>query len=148
MCQRSNYPYLQEEGGRYQGEFSSDGRWVAYHSDESGRYEVYIQSFHKPAGRLQVSTSGGAEPHWRRDGKELFFIGLDSSLMSAPVKIGETLEVGTPQKLFGTDILVDATDRQYAVTGAGQRFLLVTPLAGQTASPITVVLNWTAGLKK
>ena len=87
-----------------QGRLSPDGRWIAFASSDSGRFEVYVQNFPKPAGRWQVSTDGGLQPKWRSDGKELYYLGLDSRLMAAPVALGALAEVGKPAPLFATRV--------------------------------------------
>jgi hypothetical protein len=89
------------------GQFSPDGKWVAYQSNESGRAEVYVQSFPDPGAKVQISTNGGAQMRWRRDGKELFYIGLDGRLMAAPIRQGpgdRLLEAGDPVPLFATNV--------------------------------------------
>jgi serine/threonine protein kinase len=146
-------PFLQSDFEEVQGRFSPDGRYVAYASNESGRYEVYIRSFPDPTGKWQVSTQGGAEPTWRRDGRELFYIAADKKMMAVPVRSGSTLELGTPQALFESPsylagTVLSAWRKQYDVTADGQRFLLNVLVSEPPPSPITVVLNWTAGLKR
>jgi Tol biopolymer transport system component len=134
------------------GTFSPDGRWVAYMSDESGRYEVYVRPFVKNSelsagsarGEWQVSTSGGVYPRWRSDGKELYYIAPDGKLMAAPITVkGETLDPGTPAALFQTRILGGGADLgsgpQYDVSGDG-RFLINTVL--DEAASITLIQNW------
>ena len=124
--------------------FSSDGNWIAYVSDETGRNEVYVQPFHpgaKPGSRVTISTNGGSWPRWRRDGKELFYLALDSRLMAVPIRVapnGETIQPGPPVALFATH----TSDfwPVYVVSPDGQRFLLNTE--GTNNSPITVILNW------
>jgi serine/threonine protein kinase/Tol biopolymer transport system component len=136
------------------GQVSPDGRWVAYGSSESGRYEVYVRSFPTPGGKWQISKDGAASPRWRGDGKELFYYAADGQLMAVPIKAGETaLEVGTPTRLFAPRVLngpVAAVGfrAQYDVTRDGQRFLLNVPAEDAAPPSITVVVNWPAGLKK
>jgi Tol biopolymer transport system component len=135
--------------------FSPDGRWVAYHSDESGRGEVYVRPFVDPgtgggapklgAGRWQVSTAGGVFPVWRADGRELYFLSPEGALMAAGVEVeGASLRPGTPVKLFDTRILGggkdNATGRQYDVAADG-RFLVNEMPEGETP-PITLLQNW------
>jgi serine/threonine protein kinase len=141
------FPYVHGSFNESQGQFSPDGRWMAYVSDESGTQQIYIQSFPGLTGKEQVSTEGGSEPRWRRDGKELFYVAADRKLMSVPVRPGTTFQVEAPRALFETT-LPFATQRQnYSVSPDGQRFLLNTPVG--TASPaIIVVENWTSGLRK
>jgi serine/threonine protein kinase len=129
------------------GQFSPDGKWIAYESNESGRFEIYVQPFPGPGGKWQVSTNGGAQPRWRRDGKELFYIGIDERLMAAPIRFtsdGQSIEPSSPTPLFATHIggAVQGTNRQqYVVSPDGQRFLMNT-ITEQATSPITVILNW------
>jgi Tol biopolymer transport system component len=137
------YPFLRTEFDESNPQFSPDGHWMAYNSNESGRNEVYIAPFPGPGGKRQVSTAGGAEPHWRADGKELFYLAPDSRLMEAEVdaKVG-AFEVKKVEPLFGP------LTTGYDVSADGQRFLALLPPEGEVAEPLTVVLNWTAGLKK
>jgi Tol biopolymer transport system component len=143
------FPYLQTEFNVGNAQLSPDGRWVAYTSNESGRYEVYVQSFPVPGAKAQVSLEGGNQPRWRRDGKELFYIGADRRLMAVPVTTGDAFQPGPPAVLFETHLL-DSTPNllaEYAVAPDGQRFLL--NVAKQTtAVPMTIVLNWPSAIKK
>ena len=126
---------------------SPDGRWIAYNTDESGRWEVYVAKFPGFTGKHQVSNNGGAQALWRKDGKELFYLSLDGKLMTIDVKAGATIETGVPKLLFQTPLEVFPREDQYCVTGDGLRFLFAEPV-GDATKPITVVLNWTAGLKR
>jgi hypothetical protein len=141
--------YLQSEFSEQQGRLSPDGRWMAYTSDESGRDEVYVQSFPTPGTKYRISTSGGADPRFRRDGKELFFVAADRKLMVVEVKAASSLEASVPRELFQTRVsgLTD-TRTHYAITADGQRFLVVTTAEDMISSPITVLLNWKAELKR
>jgi Tol biopolymer transport system component len=125
--------------------FSPDGRWVAYSSTESGRPEVYVQAFEGTTGKWQVSTSGGFEPHWRADGKELFFASTDGKLMAVDVKPGATLEFGVPKALFDMQA-VPGIRNNFVVAPDGQRFLYLKPQS-EALTPTTIVLNWSAGAK-
>jgi serine/threonine protein kinase len=132
--------------------FSPDGKWIAYASNESQKFEVYVQTFPTGNGKWQVSTNGGVQPRWRRDGKELFYLASDRKLMAVPVRSGSSFEFGVPVPLFATKTVGGSAfssgySHQYDVTPDGQRFLLNTEADG-SATPITVVLNWTAPLKK
>lgn len=131
------------------GQFSPDVRWVAYSSNESGSPEIYVQPFPGSGGKVRISTNGGTQPRWRHDGKEIFFIGPDNSLMSAPIKLsqdGSAIEPGTPLPLFHTRLVATtyATGgkQQYTVSRDGQRFLLIASQEEAAQSPITVLLNW------
>jgi Tol biopolymer transport system component/predicted Ser/Thr protein kinase len=147
-------PYLQTPFSETQGRFSPDGRWMAYVSNESGQDQVYVQTIPVSGAKWQVSTSGGGEPRWRRDGRELFYVASDQTLMAVPVKFGGagsgSFEAGAPQPLFPVEPSpTNYTALPYQPTADGQRFLVnVTGGDTSAAPPITVVLNWTAGLKK
>jgi eukaryotic-like serine/threonine-protein kinase len=130
---------------------SPDGRWLAYNSNESGRTEVYVQSFPAPGGgKWQISKDGGQFPRWRRDGRELFYIASDRRLIAVPVRSATSLDVGAAVPLFEAHLLGGGLGvrLQYDVARDGQRFLLNVPLDDAAASSITVVLNWAAGFRK
>jgi len=135
-----------------QGQVSPDSRWLAYASDESGEYEIYVRPFPPGDGRTGkslVSSAGGVEPRWRGDGKELFYIGPDTRLMAVDITAGAAFQAGVPHALFATQVTVRTNNSfRYDVTRDGQRFLMVVPTAGVAAAPATVVLNWEAGLKR
>jgi eukaryotic-like serine/threonine-protein kinase len=130
------------------GQFSPDGRWIAYTSNVSGAEEVWVRSTSDAAKPKKVSTHGGIEPKWRRDGRELYYIAPDQRLMAAPMAAASDTGFGAPQALFPTRMFgafTTVTGRnQYDVTADGQRFLMVQPRGG---GPITIVVNWTALLK-
>ncbi len=137
---------VRTDGWDGQGQFSPDGRWLAYTSDVSGRVEVYVQAFPAAGGKWQVSASGGTQPRWRGDGKELFYIGADNQLMAATVKPGaESFDTGVQQPLFGIRV-APGDFSSFAVTPDGQRFLVNT-VVNDPSQPIVVVLNWAAALK-
>ncbi len=146
---RTPIPYLQtpfNETAR-NGAFSPDGRWIAYQSDESGQNQVYVQTIPASGAKYQISTAGGTQPTWRRDGKELFYVSTDQKLMAVSIALGARVEPGTPQALFPVSQVGPVTG--YAPSRDGQRFLVNVPAGaeGVAAPPITVVLNWTAGLQ-
>ena len=126
---------------------SSDGKWIAYNSAESGRWETYVAAFPTFTEKLQVSGSGGCQPLWSRDGKELFFLTLDGKLMGVELKRGATLQTGVPVLLFQTSATVIPTSRQYCVSADGKKFIINQPIE-RTTTPFTIVLNWSAGLKR
>ena len=129
------------------GQFSPDGRWIVYTSNESGRTEIYVAPFPSGGGKWQISTSGGSAPRWRRDGAEIFYIAPDNKLMAAEVNgKGASFEVGAVRPLFQTNSMGSISP--FAVSADGQRFLINSPSVQAASAPITVVLNWTAGLKK
>jgi WD40-like Beta Propeller Repeat len=132
--------------------FSPDGRWVAYQTNESGRFEVVVQAFPQASGKWQVSTAGGVAPRWRADGKELYFLAPDATMMAVPVTAaGTSFAVGAPVPLFRTRIVDGGTVTnnrpQYAVARDG-RFLINQPVGDATAAPITLILNWNPDAKK
>jgi serine/threonine protein kinase len=144
------FPFLQENFVEVQAQFSPDGRWVAYRSDKSGKWEVYVQSFPNRGGEWKISTDGGNEPHWRRDGKELFYLSLERKLMAVDVKVtANNFEVGVPKPLFDTHIAVvpDSAFNTFVVSRDGQRFLMNVPDEESAPESLSVVLNWAAGLK-
>ena len=126
--------------------FSPDGRHIAYQSNESGRAEIYVHEFPEARNKWQVSTEGGVEPYWRRDGRELFYR-TGPRLMAVPVQAGATFTVGTPVELFQTRFANVTVRGRYRPSRDGQRFLVLAPLARETEQPAAVVLNWTATLK-
>lgn len=145
------YAYIEGEFEEAHAQFSPDGRWVAYASTESGRPEVYVQSFPAGGGKWQISTTGGDQPVWSGDGKELFYISADRTLMAVTVAGGSTLDVGRPVPLFQTMVpLTGITDdrNNYAPTKDGQRFLVNTLADTANAQPLIMVLNWAVELKK
>src|SRR5439155_7244065 len=126
-------------------QLSPDGRWIAYETNESGRYEIVVQPFPEANAKSFVSTSGGLHPRWSANGKELYFVARDGKLMAAPLTVkNSTLEAGTPVPLFSAGIYGGGTDNfpspQYAVSRDG-RFLINQPVEDTTAL-ITVILNW------
>jgi Tol biopolymer transport system component/tRNA A-37 threonylcarbamoyl transferase component Bud32 len=143
---RKPMPFLRTDFDELNGKFSPDSHWVAYQSDESGRYEIYVRPF--PAvevgGKWMVSHGGGSQPHWRGDGKELFYMGPDSSLMAVPVSAsGAAFQPGTPAALFKAPL-----SSTWDVTADGKRFLFPIPSGEATQTPFTVVQNWTSLLKR
>ena len=128
--------------------FSPDGRFVAYQSNESGRAEIYVQTFPNASGKWQVSTAGGVDPSWRSDGKEIFYRAPDQKLMAVDVQAGETFQAGIPRSLFLARIPPGASRNRYVASADGQRFLFVAPLGRESMTPTTVVLNWFAELGK
>jgi Tol biopolymer transport system component len=136
------HAFLSTQFDEQQGAFSPDGKWVAYQSNESGPFEVYVRPFPGPGGVWQISAGGGASPRWARDGKELYYIAPGGRMMA--VAIGNTaakIAAGRPVPLFTAHSLVVVPNRpQYDVTRDG-RFLLSTEAAANSA-PITLLQNW------
>ncbi len=145
--ERKAAPYLQTPFEEMDGQFSPDGRWMTYTSNETERFEVYVQPIPASGGKWQISTGGGRQPRWRRDGKEIFYIAPDGKLMAVPVKAVPpgSLERGVPQALFEARFLVTGTrrlTRTYDPSADGRRFLITTQVGETAVLPITVVVNW------
>ena len=139
------FSVAQTEFEERDGQFSLDGKWIAFHSNRSGRFEVYVQSFPGPGAPLQVSASGGAQVRRRPDGRELFYIALDGRLMAAPIQVAADgqLVVGIPVPLFAAHLgRVLTVGAQYVVSPDGQRFLMNSIVQNASPTPIRLVLNW------
>jgi dipeptidyl aminopeptidase/acylaminoacyl peptidase len=139
-------PIVRSDSNETDGRVSPDGKWLAYASDESGTWEVYVSAFPGPGGRWQVSNGGGVQPVWSRKGGEIFYLAGDRKLMAAPYTSGATFEVGAPRALFQTRARYTG-NVAYDVAPDG-RFLVNTLVGAGAAPPITVVLNWDSGLKR
>ncbi|MBS1809300.1 MAG: protein kinase [Acidobacteria bacterium] len=139
--ERKPQPFLQTKADERQGRISPDGNWLVYSSDEAGSREIYVTQFPQPARSWRISKSGGVNPFWRGDGKELYFV-AGNKLMAVSVNGGAEFQVGTPQPLFE----IEGTN--YAPSKDGQRFLVPVVTEKAPPPPINVVLNWTADLKK
>ena len=134
-----------------EGRYSPDGRWITYTSNESGRFEVYVIPSVGTGGKWQLSSAGGQQPLWRRDGKELFYVGLDDTLMSVPIALkSDSVQADAARPLFplGNSILsVNGLVAPYDVTPDGKKFLVITAEQGKSF-PINLVTNWTTALQK
>jgi serine/threonine protein kinase/Tol biopolymer transport system component len=127
---------------------SPNVKWVAYQAYVSGRMEIFVESFPPSGSKWQVSTTGGAEPYWRSDGKELFFV-AGKQLMAVDVNTGGPIfDFGVPKPLFEVRLETESRRSRYQVAADGQKFLVNVPLESTLLAPITVVTNWTAGLKQ
>jgi Tol biopolymer transport system component/predicted Ser/Thr protein kinase len=142
---RRPVPLLQTRSDELAGSLSPDGQWLAYESNESGRFEVYLRPFPGSGPRWQVSSGGAASENarvlWRRDGKELYFTSADWKLMSVPLSLRSKVEVGVPNVLFAL-----TKDAEFDVSPEANRFLVLAPVDSPAPVPINVVLNWTRGL--
>jgi Tol biopolymer transport system component len=132
-------------------QFSPDGRWVAYSSNETGNWEVYVSPFPSADSKWQVSRGGGDEARWRRDGKELFYLSTEGKMMAAAVKTGSNFEAGSPVTLFQTHLrqpisLMESVS--YDATADGQKFLINTKVDEPNAAPLSIILNWASEMEK
>lgn len=125
----------------FQGAFSPDGRWVAFTSNDSGRNEVYVRPFPGPEPRSRVSTNGGQEPLWNRNGRELFFR-LNDAVMAVEIHPQSTFEAGQPRVLFSGPFIEGVWTTSYDVAPDGQRFIMTRYNDNLPAPQVTVVLNW------
>ncbi len=128
--------------------FSPDGRFLAYMSNESGRPEIYAQSFPGPGGKWQISTAGGVDPQWRADGKELYYRAPDQKLMAVEIRGGDSVQAGIPQALFLGRVHIGNARNKFLPARDGQRFLFTAPLGRDSMTPTTVVMNWFAALER
>ena len=149
--QHKAHPFLQHSHGEFSAHFSptNEGgppRWLAYMSNETGRYEVHVRDFPAGSYKWQISNQGGLHPQWRNDGRELFYLTLDGTLMAVAVNSGPAFEFGAPQPLFEAGLLFMPHYKiwmdQYAASRDGQRFLLNRRVAETAAGAITAVIPW------
>jgi hypothetical protein len=129
-----------------QGQCSQDVKWIAFQSNESGRFEIYVQAFPRAGKKIQVSVDGGTQVRWRGDGKALFYIGLDEELREVPLHFNTSgnIEPAPPVSLFKSRIGIrteQGSIQQYAVSADGNRFLMNVVTREQAVSPITVILH-------
>ena len=144
---RKPVAFLQTPFNESDGHFSPDGKWVAYVSNESGGEQVYVAPFPGPGGKWQISTAGGSRPSWRRDGSEIIYLAPDDKLMATEVSAkGSNFEVGAVKQLFQTKPQRPGT--VYDAARDAQRFLVNTSSAQKSTTPVTLVVHWTADLKK
>jgi hypothetical protein len=147
-------PLLRTTFNEFQPKLSPDGKWMAYVSDESGQDEVWVRSFPSMEQRTQISTNGGWEPAWSRDGKELFYVTSDNPnlgcrVMAVNVRTTKTLQADTPRKLFGGPYSITPVFGQsYDVSLDGRRFLMVKFEPPKPPAAVHVVLNYFEELKK
>jgi eukaryotic-like serine/threonine-protein kinase len=145
--ERKAMPVVHTQFTEVEPRLSPDVRWLAYVSNDTGRNEIYVQPFPPTGAKWQVSNNGGRQPIWRADGKELFFVSDDRKFYAVDIRGGPSFDYGVPRFLFDMRANVFNTANSYAPSRDGQRFI-VNMLLDNTTSPINVVLNWTAGLKK
>jgi eukaryotic-like serine/threonine-protein kinase len=144
------FTFLKTEANELWGQFSPDGRWVAYQSNESGRFEIYVRAFRAPGGQTMVSTEGGVYPRWSHDGKELYYIAPDARLMAVSIRATTTIEAGMPTALFqtrkvGGGLNVINRGHQYDVAPDGR--FLINVEAGATPPPLTLLMHWSTAAR-
>ena len=141
---KKSAPLLATPFNEQSGALSADERWLAFQSDETGRYEVYVRSLADDAGRWRISSLGGMTPVWRHDGRELFFLTPQGQLMTVTVEPGATFRPSAPRELFRTDFRVHSREyRSYAPFADGQRFV-IDVMKDRSTTLLTLVTNWTA----
>ena len=143
--------YLDGPSEERHAQFSPDGKWMAYSSDESGQFQVYVQTVPATGAKRQISTQGGSRPRWRRDGKELYYLSADERLIAVPVRLGAgTLEVGAAEPLFELSLFPPLSRSiLYAPSANGQTFLAEVPTDRVSGPlPVTIWMNWKAGIGK
>lgn len=150
--ERKPFSILQTAAAEDQAQFSPDGMWIAYRSNESGRREIYVRPFPGPGSQKRVSEGGGIQPRWRSDGKELFYIRSDNQLIAVPIHLSsetKTLEAGKQTPLFEVR-LGNPHNAQfgYDVAADGQSFIIDIAQGDPTLLPLTIVQNWKNALKK
>jgi eukaryotic-like serine/threonine-protein kinase len=146
---RKPYAFVETQFDSQMGMFSPDGHWVAYVSNDSGKAEIYVVPFPGPGTRVRVSMDGGAQPRWRRDGRELFYLSPATEMMAAEVSAGPgDFRVGAVRRLFALSGLGGVPGNLYDVTADGQKFIAVQDLEHTSTVPLTIVINWPAQLKK
>jgi Tol biopolymer transport system component len=139
---RKPYPLLDSNYDQTNTIFSPDGKWLAFQSNETGRYEIYLVPFPNATSKLAVSTNGGTGPRWSPDGKELFYLAVDRTVMDASLQNGKTgLQVTATHPLFKSRYYFD-------VSSDGKRFLTFRDIESQPPAPMTLITNWPAALKK
>jgi hypothetical protein len=149
--ERTAKPLMQVKWTVRNAQFSPDGRWVAYASNETGNMEIYVSPFPAANSKWQVSTAGGEEPRWRQDGKELFYVSPEGKMMSVEVKTGASFEAASPVALFQTHRRrpISALDVfSYDVSSDGQRFLIATKVDEGASAPLSIFLNWASEMEK
>jgi eukaryotic-like serine/threonine-protein kinase len=141
--------FLQTPASEFAPEFSPDGRWLAYTSDESGRLEVYVRPFPDTGGKWQVSTTGGAFPHWSRDGRELIYRVSGERVVTVPYTTnGQSFQPDRPRELFRDEFAVRGVSPTYDLAPDGKRFVMIQEVeSAQIGSHITLIFNWFDDLK-
>ena len=149
LADRKALPLKETPANELHGSISRDSRWIAYASDDSGRYEVYVQAFPDAKERWTISTDGGSQPRWSPNGRELLYLRRDGTLMSVPVETNPTFRQRTPVPLWKTNLAgVDPYRLDFVASVDGKRILVSTPIHEEDRPAIKVVMNWPALLKR
>jgi len=143
---RKPFPVVQTEFTETLGTFSPDGRWIAYTSNETGQPNVYVQPFLRAGGKYRISPNGGRNPHWRADGKELFYLAADGAMTVVTIDLTDAVAAGLPTTLFPAGAV--SANQAFSVTKDGKRFLVSTRPQDAAATPLTVIVNWASTLQK
>ncbi len=143
---RTPFPVVNSQFNEGLGVFSPDSRWIAYTTNETGQPNVYVQPFRRDGGKYRISANGGRNPHWRSDGKELFYLDERGAMTVVTIDASGTFAAGSPQTLFPAGAI--STNNMYTVTRDGQRFLVNARPPTATATPLTVIVNWVSTLQK
>jgi Tol biopolymer transport system component len=143
---RKPFAVVQTQFSESLGRFSPDGRWIAFTTDETGQPNVYLQPFLRAGGKHRISPNGGRNPHWRGDGRELFYLDATGTMTAVPIDLTHSSPAGVTRPLFPVGVV--SANNMYAVSRDGQRFLVNRPQNDATAVPLTVMVNWAATLHK
>jgi len=139
-------PFLRSPANETQGQFSHDGKWIAYVSDESGGPQVYVQPYPATGGKWQISNNGGVQPRWGKDDKELFYIDLRRRLVAVEVTRSASIQLGPPDALFDTRMLGGASMLLFRYDVAGHdRFAVIAADPDISATSATLIVNWNGG---
>ncbi len=151
ISDRQPKPLLQGNWAVRNAQFSPDGKWMAYSSNQTGNSEIYVSPFPNGDSKWQVSRGGGQEPRWRRDGKELFYLSTEGKMMAVSVRTGDNFEAGSPMTLFQAHLRqpISVLDRvSYDVTADGQKFLINTKVDEPNGAPLSIILNWASEMER
>jgi Tol biopolymer transport system component len=143
---RTPLPVAQTEFAETLGTFSPDGRWIAYTTTETGQPNVYVQPFLRAGGKYRISPNGGRNPHWRADGKELFYLTLVGAMTAVTIDATDVVAAGLPKALFSAGAV--SANQTFSVTKDGQRFLVSTRPQDAASTPLTVIVNWPLTLQE
>jgi Tol biopolymer transport system component len=147
---KATRPVMNSTFNEFAAQFSPDGKWIAYASDEGRDAQIYVRAFADGGAKIQISTAGGVIPAWRADGRELYYLAPDTTLMSVEIRAtGNSVSAGAPQSLFTTNTdPLQVLRNTYAPSPDGQRFVVMSPVVSPGTSRLVGVMNWAAGIKR